>query len=44
MRAAPRSKICRSIKELAARVVQEIGDQERESDGAAAPKKKFWLF
>ncbi|MBM4300768.1 MAG: MinD/ParA family protein [Deltaproteobacteria bacterium] len=44
MSAAPRSKLCRGIKELAARVVQEIGDKESESDGAAAPKKKFWLF
>jgi pilus assembly protein CpaE len=44
MRTAPRSKLWRDIKELASRVLQEIGDDEHEAEGAAAPRKKFWLF
>ena len=44
MGAAPRSKLWQGIKELASRVVQEIGDGEHEADGTAAPRKKFWLF
>jgi pilus assembly protein CpaE len=42
--AAPRSKLWRGIKELASRVLQEIGDDALEADGAVAPRKKFWLF
>jgi pilus assembly protein CpaE len=42
--AAPRSKLWRDIKELASRILQEIGEEAHEGDGAAAPKKKFWLF
>ena len=42
--AAPRSKLWRDIKELASRVLQEIGDEAHEGDGTAAPKKKFWIF
>ena len=44
MYAAPRSKLCRGIKELASRVLEEIGDGEHQADGVAAPRKKFWLF
>jgi len=44
MDAAPRSKLCRGIKELASRVLEEIGDGEHQADGVAAPRKKFWLF
>ena len=44
MGAAPRSKLWRSIKELTSRLLQEIGDEAHESTGAAAPRKKFWLF
>ena len=42
--AAPRTKLWRSIKELAARILSETGDEETESNGAAAPRKKYWLF
>jgi pilus assembly protein CpaE len=42
--AAPRSKLWRDIKELASQVLQEIGGDEAEANGTAAPKKKFWLF
>jgi pilus assembly protein CpaE len=42
--AAPRSKLWRDLKELASRILQEIGDEARQGDGIAAPKKKFWLF
>jgi pilus assembly protein CpaE len=44
MTGGPRSKVWRGVKDLAAQVLQEIGDAEHESDGAAAPRKKFWLF
>jgi len=44
MGAAPRSKLWQGIKGLAARVVQEIGEDAQEANGAAAPRKKFWLF
>jgi Flp pilus assembly CpaE family ATPase len=44
MGTAPRSRLWRDIKELASRVLQEIGDAEHEAEGAAAPRKKFWLF
>jgi len=44
MGAAPRSKLWRDIKELASRVLEEIGEDAPEADGAAAPRKKFWLF
>jgi Flp pilus assembly CpaE family ATPase len=44
MGAAPRSKLWRSIKELTSQILQEIGDDESEADGATAPRKKFWLF
>ena len=42
--AAPRSKLWRSIKDLTSRILAEIGEDEGEANGAAAPKKKFWLF
>jgi pilus assembly protein CpaE len=42
--AAPRSKLWRGIKELASRVLQEIGDEAQEADGAGGRRKKFWLF
>jgi Flp pilus assembly CpaE family ATPase len=42
--AAPRSKLWRSVKELTSRILAEIGDDEGKADGAAAPRKKFWLF
>jgi Flp pilus assembly CpaE family ATPase len=44
MGAAPRSKLWRAFRELASRVLQEIGDDAQEADGTAAPRKKFWLF
>jgi pilus assembly protein CpaE len=44
MDAAPRSKLWRSIKELASKIVQEFGDETNEANGAAEPRKKFWLF
>jgi len=44
MGAAPRSKLWRSIKELTSRLLPEIGGDAHESNGAAAPRKKFWLF
>ncbi|PIU53304.1 MAG: hypothetical protein COS90_06825 [Deltaproteobacteria bacterium CG07_land_8_20_14_0_80_60_11] len=44
MGAAPRSKLWRGIKELASRVVEEIGDGEQAAASAATPRKKFWLF
>jgi pilus assembly protein CpaE len=44
MNTAPRSKLWRSIKELAGRILLEIGDPEHEANGAAAPKKKYWIF
>jgi hypothetical protein len=44
MGAAPRSKLWRSLIELTSRILAEIGDDEHEADGAAAPRKKFWLF
>jgi pilus assembly protein CpaE len=42
--AAPRSKLWRSIKEMTSQILAEIGNDESEADGAAAPRKKFWLF
>jgi pilus assembly protein CpaE len=44
MSAAPRSKLWRGIKDLASRVVQELGDEEHGAEAAASPRKKFWLF
>ena len=44
MGAAPRSKLWRSIKDLTSKILAEVGDDESEADGAAAPRKKFWLF
>jgi pilus assembly protein CpaE len=44
MDAAPRSKLWRGIKELASKVVQEFGNETNEANGAAEPRKKFWLF
>ena len=44
MGAAPRSKLWHSIKELTSRLLPEIGGDAHESNGAAAPRKKFWLF
>jgi pilus assembly protein CpaE len=43
MTAGPRSKLWRGIKDLAAQVLNEIGYDETEAEGAA-PRKKFWLF
>jgi pilus assembly protein CpaE len=42
--AAPRSKLWRAVKELAAQVEKEIGNDGYQAEAAAAPKKKFWLF
>jgi pilus assembly protein CpaE len=44
MSTAPRSKLWRSIKEMASRIIQEVGNAEQEAESAAAPRKKFWLF
>jgi pilus assembly protein CpaE len=44
MSAAPRSKLWRGIKDLASRVVLELGDQEHGAEATAVPRKKFWLF
>jgi len=43
MTAGPRSKLWRGVKDLAAQVLNEIGYDEQEAEGAA-PRKKFWLF
>jgi pilus assembly protein CpaE len=40
----PRSKLWRSIKELAPQVVEELGDQEPEASSDAASRKRFWIF
>jgi hypothetical protein len=29
---------------LTSQILSEIGDDESEANGAAAPRKKFWLF
>jgi pilus assembly protein CpaE len=42
--AAPRCKLWRDVKQLASRILQEFGDDGQEGEGAAAPKKKFWIF
>ncbi len=42
--AAPRSKLWRDIKDLTSRILAETGGDEHEANGAAAPRKKFWLF
>ena len=44
MSAAPRSKLWRAIKELASRVVLELGDEEHGAGATTAQRKKFWLF
>jgi len=44
MGAAPRSKLWRGIKDLAGKILSETGDDEGDANGAAAPRKKFWLF
>ena len=44
MGAAPRSKLWRHQRTGVLRVLQEIGEDAHEADGAAAPRKKFWLF
>jgi pilus assembly protein CpaE len=44
MSAAPRSKLWRNIKELASKVVLELGDEEHGAEATASVKKKFWLF
>jgi len=41
---APRSKIGRSFKEMAARILVEINSEENVAEVAAAPRKRFWLF
>ena len=42
--AAPRCKLWRDVKELASRIVQELGDEGQEAASTTAPRKKFWLF
>ena len=44
MSAAPRSKLWRGIKDLASKIVLELGDEEQGAEAATAPRKKFWLF
>jgi pilus assembly protein CpaE len=44
MSAAPRSKLWRGIKELASKIVLELGDEEQGAEATTAPRKKFWLF
>ena len=44
MGAAPRSKVWQGIKDMTSRILAETGDDEHEANGAAAPRKKFWLF
>jgi pilus assembly protein CpaE len=44
MSAAPRSKLWRGIKELASKVVLELGDEEHGAEATASARKKFWLF
>jgi pilus assembly protein CpaE len=40
----PRAKLWRSIKELASKVVEELGEPEQGVSGEAAAKKRFWIF
>jgi pilus assembly protein CpaE len=40
----PRAKLWRSIKELASKVVEELGEPEQEASGEAATRKRFWIF
>jgi pilus assembly protein CpaE len=42
--AAPRSKLWRGIKDMTSQVLQETSRDEDAVEGAAAPRKKFWLF
>jgi pilus assembly protein CpaE len=42
--AAPRSKLWRGIKDLTSQILAEVGDDEQKTNGAAASRKKFWLF
>jgi pilus assembly protein CpaE len=44
MGAAPRSKLWGGIKDLTLKILSETGGDEHEANGAAAPRKKFWLF
>jgi pilus assembly protein CpaE len=40
----PRSKLWRSIKELAPKIVEELGESEQGASGDAATRKRFWIF
>jgi pilus assembly protein CpaE len=42
--AAPRCKLWRDVKQLASRILQEIGKEAHNGESVAAPKKKFWIF
>jgi len=41
---APRSRLWRGIKELAAQVLKETGADDPEAVNAAAARKRFWIF
>ncbi len=43
MATAPRSKLWRSIKDLASQIMKEIGFEDQEAE-STAPKKRFWIF
>ncbi len=40
----PRSRLWRSIKELAPRVVEEISDHEQDVNNDTVSRKRFWIF
>ncbi len=42
--AAPRSKLWRSIKEMASQILMEISADEHGAEVAAAARKRFWIF
>jgi pilus assembly protein CpaE len=41
---APRSKLWRSIQELSSQIRKEVEGDEHEGAGAAASRKRFWVF
>ncbi|MGA9755242.1 MAG: hypothetical protein WBV23_08865, partial [Desulfobaccales bacterium] len=42
--AAPRSKLWRSIKEMASQILMEISADEYGDEVAATTRKRFWIF
>lgn len=44
MNTAPRSKLWRSIKELASQIIKEVDGDEHVGADAATSRKRFWVF